>query len=427
MFQNFYKYYLNKYNMKFEVMKGMKDWVPSEQIEINRILDVIRTNFEKYGFRPFDTPLIESLDTLTNKYDDDSEIVGEIFKVKDRGNRDLGLRYDLTIPLCRYIASQKQLKLPFKRYAIGKVFRDGPIKAGRAREFMQCDADIVGISGQKVEAETLKMFFDTYQELGIKAVLEINNNKILRGALLQEGFKEKDLDSVILSIDKLKKVGEKGVLKEIGDKGLETLKASKAIKILSCKEFKDITKLAKNDLLIEGIKELEELTILLKKLKVEFRVNFSMSRGLNYYTGNIWEMYDKTEKFKSSIGSGGRYDKGIGNYIDDGREFPAFGVSFGLVPILACLQSESPAETLTDIIVCPLEEELYEDSLKIAQSLREKGKNVEICYDYKLKKGFDYAEFVGASEIVIFGKKDLEEGVYTIRNLETKKEVKIKF
>jgi histidyl-tRNA synthetase len=412
--------------MKFEVMKGMKDSIPSEQIEINRVLDVIRINFERYGFRPFDTPLIEYLETLTNKYDEDAEIVGEIFKVKDRGNRDLGLRYDLTIPLCRYIASQKQLKLPFKRYAIGKVFRDGPIKAGRSREFMQCDADIVGIEGQKIEAETLKMFFDTYKELGIKPILEVNNNKILRGALLQEGFKEKDLDSVILSIDKLKKVGEKGVLDEIKSKKLDEKKAKEGIKILSSKSFSEIKKLSKNELLTEGISELEELTLLLKELKVEFRVNCSMSRGLNYYTGNIWEMYDKTEKFKSSIGSGGRYDKGIGNYIDDGREFPAFGVSFGLVPILVCLESESKLESLTDVVVCPLEEELYSTSLKIAQSLREKGKNVEICYDYKLKKGFSYAEFVGASEIVIFGKNDLEEGVYTIKNLETKDEVKVR-
>ena len=139
--------------MTLEVLKGCTDSLPAEQIQINRILDIIRKNFEKYGFRPFDTPIIEYMDVLARKYDEDAEIVQEIFKVTDRGNRKLGLRYDLTTPLSRYVASQKQLKLPFRRYAIGKVFRDGPIKKGRVREFIQCDGDVIGISGTTIEAE----------------------------------------------------------------------------------------------------------------------------------------------------------------------------------------------------------------------------------------------------------------------------------
>ena len=414
----------------FETLKGTKDTLPSEQLKINEILKVITKNFEKYGFRPFDTPLIEYLETLTNKYDDDAEIVQEIFKVTDRGDRKLGLRYDLTIPLCRFIASQKQLKLPFKRYAIGKVFRDGPIRVGRQREFMQCDADVIGVKGQESEAETLKMFFDTYKELGIKSVLEINNNKILRGAFLQEGFKEKDLDSLILSVDKLKKIGEKGVIDEIEKKGFKINEAKKVISILTSKDFKEIRKIAKNELLIEGIDELEKLAKLLKKLKVDFRINFSMSRGLNYYTGNIWEMYkqdlsSKADEVTSSIGSGGRYDKGIGNYIDDGREYPAYGVSFGIVPIFACLNNGEEKISNTQVIVAPLDENLIEIALKIANDLR-KTQNVEICYDYKLKKAFDYAEYVGAKEIAIIGQKGVEKGVYTLRNLVSKKEKEVK-
>jgi histidyl-tRNA synthetase len=198
--------------MVYEVLKGTKDLEPSEQIKVNFILDVVRKNFEAHGFRPFDTPIIEYFDTLANKYDDDAEIVQEIFKVKDRGNRELGLRYDLTVPLCRYVASKKQLKLPFRRYAVGKVFRDGPLKKGRLREFIQCDGDVVGVKGIFIEAELLEMFYTTYREIGIDAVIEINNNKILRGVLLQCGFELKDLSSLILSVDKLKKIGEEGIL-----------------------------------------------------------------------------------------------------------------------------------------------------------------------------------------------------------------------
>lgn len=408
--------------MKFEVLKGTKDSIPSEQILLNKIQDTIRKNFEKYGFRPFDTPLIEYFETLSNKYDENSEIVQEIFKVKDRGDRNLGLRYDLTVPLCRFIASKKQLKLPFRRYAIGKVFRDGPIKVGRAREFIQCDADIVGIEGQNVEAETLEMFYNTYKELGINAVLEINNNKILRGAFLEQDFKEEDLDSLILSVDKLKKIGEEGVLNEIKEKGFDTSKAKKSIKVLSSKNFKEFK--TENQVLKEGLAELETLTKLLTKLNVNFRINFSMSRGLNYYTGNIWEMYDLDENIKSSIGSGGRYDKGIGNYIGDGKSYPAMGVSFGIVPMMACLEEERK-EGVSEVLVVPLDEELIESAFEIAKKLREKY-NVEISYDFKLKKAFDYCDYLGTKKIAIIGKKDLENGEFTLKDLETKEEEKIK-
>lgn len=412
----------------FEVLRGTRDCLPKEQIKINKILDIIREGFESFGFRPFDTPIIEYFETLTLKYNEDAEIVQEIFKLSDRGKRGLGLRYDLTTPLSRFVASQKQLKKPFRRYQIGKVFRDGPIKAGRAREFIQCDGDVVGINGVEIEAELLDMFYQTYKKLGINAVLELNNNKILRGALLQEGFDEKDLSNVILSIDKLKKIGFDGVLDEIEKKGLSSKKASKSIKILSSKSFDEIKKLAKNDLLKEGIDELEILTNLIKSAGVEFRVNFSMSRGLDIYTGNIWEAYEKNEKISSSIGSGGRYDKVIGDYIGNSENVPAVGVSFGLVPILAILEDDGDSEGLTDILVVPLEVDLVKSAFSVASFLREKKKcNVEIFYEYKLKKAFSYAQFLGCDKIAIIGKQDLEKGQFTLKSLSSGDEEKIDF
>ncbi len=412
--------------MRFEVLKGTQDSEPKDQIRINAILDIIRANFESYGFRPLDTPIVEYFETLTLKYDKNAEIVEEIFKLSDRGKRKLGLRYDLTTPLSRYVAANnKKLKKPFRRYQIGKVFRDGPIKTGRAREFIQCDGDVIGTSGVEIEAELLTMFYNTYKELGITPILEINNNKILRGALLQEGFKQKDLSSIILSIDKLKKIGEKGVLDEIKEKGFDIKKAKAAIETLSAKDFKAIEKLTNDDLLKEGIEELKKLTAMLKEFKVEFRINFSMSRGLDIYTGNIWESYDKKEKITSSLGSGGRYDKVIGEYASSNEEIPAVGVSFGLVPIMACLKDGSEKEGLTQILVVPLEAEFAIQAQTLAQTLR-KDFRTEVYYGYKLKKAFDYAQYLGCDNIAILGKKDIEEGKYTLKNIVSGKEGKIK-
>lgn len=411
-------------NENYETLKGTSDTLPCEMIRQNEVLDIIREGFEKYGFRPFDTPIVEYFETLAGKYDEDAEIVQEIFKVTDRGSRSLGLRYDLTNPLCRFVASQKQLKKPFRRYQIGKVFRDGPIKVGRLREFFQCDGDVVGEEGVAIEAELLSLYSQTYDKLGIDYIVELNSNKILRGAFLQLGFAEKDLQTLILSVDKLKKIGEEGVLEEIKKKGFDEKKVKDAISILNCKSFVEIEKKAKIDILKEGIEELKELTLLLEG-EVEYRVNFSMSRGLAIYSGNIWEVYDKNNKVTSSIGGGGRYDRVIGEYQGSYEIIPAVGVSFGLVPIIACLDNGNSKEGLTDILVVPLEKDLVVKSFKIAKKLRKK-QNVEVFYGYKLKKAFSYAEYLGCDRLAIVGKKDLDEGFYTLKNIKTGKEEKFK-
>lgn len=414
--------------MIFETLKGTKDIEPKEQIILNNIINTIKKNFELYGFRPFDTPIIEFLDILTLKYDETAEIVQEIFKTTDRGNRELGLRYDLTTPLSRFVASKKQLKKPFKRYQIGKVFRDGPIKRGRVREFTQCDADIIGLKGIEPEAETLFMFYNTYKELEINAIIELNNNKILRGSFLQFGFEEKNLSDLILSVDKLKKIGEIEVLKEIKEKGLDYKKAKKAIDILSSNDFKELNQITTNEILKEGIEELEKLTKILNLLNVNYRINFSMSRGLDIYTGNIWEVYDLDRNISSSIGSGGRYDKVIGDYIGDKKEYPAFGVSYGLVPIYTVLEKKIiQKEGITKLLIVPLKQELTIKTLKIANEYRKKEINTEIFYGYKLSKAFDYCDYLGIEELIVIGEKDIENKEYTLKNLKTKEETKIKF
>lgn len=414
---------------QLEILKGTQDCAPVDQIKINKVLDVIRSNFESFGFRPFDTPIIEMLSTLTLKYDDDAEIVGEIFKLSDRGERELGLRYDLTTPLSRFVAMNPHLKKPFRRYQIGKVFRDGPIKKGRLREFTQCDGDVIGVEGVEIEAEILNMFYSTYKELSINATIELNNNKILRGALLESGFNIDDLSSVILSIDKLKKIKLEGVLTEIKEKNLDEKKAKIAIDILSSKTFDEIKKIAKNEILIDGINELEKLVKYLKEQGVEYRINFSMSRGLDIYTGNIWEAYDLDRTISSSIGSGGRYDKVIGEYANNGKDYPAVGISFGLVPIIAVLDKKEngKTQTVTKILVAPLEKEVAIDAIKLANLLRLQSDNVEVFYGFKMKKIFDYCDYLGVEKLIILGKRDIENKEYILKDLKTKKEERTEY
>lgn len=421
----------------FEVLKGTTDSSPLEQIKINFVLDILRKNFESYGFRPFDTPLIEFMDTLTLKYDDDAEIVNEIFKVRDRGERSLGLRYDLTTPLCRFMAQHKTLKKPFRRYHMAKVFRDGPIKKGRMREFIQCDGDVVGVKGQEIEAELLEMFHLSYLELGIKSIIELNNNKILRGAFLQVGFHKEDLSDLILSVDKLKKIGLDGVLEEVQAKNYSISKARDAIELLSCETLRELKGVGFHELLLEGINELQDLLDYLGD-SIEYRLNFSMSRGLDIYTGNIWEAYSKDDLISSSLGSGGRYDKVIAEYINGGQLLepnsdllvPAVGVSFGLVPILACLQDElKDREGITQRVLCVMSsnKELVKSARSLASKFRLDGIKTELVYGIKLKKVFEYCDYLGARELVIFGEKDLEQHEVQIKNLDTKEVRVVKF
>lgn len=415
--------------INFEVLKGTKDYVGLDAKIKEKLFSTLKEEFMKNGFRPFQTPHIEYIDTLTNKYNETAEIVQEIFKVTDRGDRNLGLRYDLTIPLCRYLAQNiKSMKLPFRRFHIGSAFRDGPVKSGRLREFEQCDCDVVGLKGQDVEIELMELFYRCYKKLGIDVVIELNSNKILKGALKQCNFTEEDLDSLVLSIDKLKKIGIEGVLKEIKESGFNVDDAKLAIEILELSDFNVMKEKATHEQLIEGIDELQTLVEGCQELQIPIRINFSMSRGHAYYTGNIWEVYDVKKRVTSSIGAGGRYDRGISDYIGTEEEIPACGISFGVVGIMEILSQEMKDECtgVSDVLVVGLDSSLTTQCNTIANQMREsENKNVELYYG-KLKKAFEYCESLGIKEIVVFGKKDEENKSFNIKNLESGEERKIK-
>ena len=187
-------------------VKGTTDYSPREQYIRNYISDTLKCVFEKYGFKPLQTPLLCYYDLLALKYDEENDILKEVYKVSDQGNRNLALRYDLTVPFAKYIAINQNTKLPFKRYEIGEVFRNGPVKLGRDREFIQCDVDSVGIEGQLVEAEFIALYVEAYSKLGIDVVIKYNNRKFLSGIIIEAGISEELITDTITIIDKFEKL-----------------------------------------------------------------------------------------------------------------------------------------------------------------------------------------------------------------------------
>ena len=203
--------------------KGTQDINIEEKIQINKIIKIITEVFEKYGFNPLQTTTLEKYETLAAKYAGGSEILKETFKLKDQGSRELGLRYDLTVPLARYIAMNPNLRMPFKRYELGQVFRDGPIKTGRYREFTQLDADTVGSSNMLADAELLAITSEIFSKLKLKFIIRVNNRKILDAILEAYNIPQDKRETVILSIDKLDKIEISGVKKSCKKRALRIL------------------------------------------------------------------------------------------------------------------------------------------------------------------------------------------------------------
>jgi histidyl-tRNA synthetase len=388
--------------------KGVNDIPPSRKILQNQVVDVIRRAFELYGFAPLETPLIERWETLSAKFaaGDDSDALREIFSLQDQGKRKLGLRFDLTVPLARYVAMNPNLKMPFKRYEMGPVFRDGPIKTGRTRQFWQCDADVVGNSSMLAEAELLAIFQEVFDKLDLPVVIKVNNRKLLNGILSQVGVKDKE--GAIISIDKLEKIGVAGVCKEL------TCTSQQKDDIFSLIEpgisLSALKKKITDPEGLEGVKELEELFKYLRKLKVKFKFDVSLARGLAYYTGTVYEVFAK-KGISCSIGSGGRYDDMIGSYLGGGRIVPAVGISFGLVPIMECLDNDDVSST--KIFLIPINV----DCLGIAQQLRGMGVNTDVASKKGLSKNLQYASALGIPYVAIVGEDEVKKGKILLRNM----------
>lgn len=413
--------------MKLMNVKGTVDNLPNKEIIRRKVVNTLTDTFEKYGYLPLDTSILCYYDLLASKYSGGSEILKEVYTLKDQGDRTLGLRYDLTVPFSKVISMNvgKEINLPFKRYEVGKVFRDGPVKTGRAREFYQCDVDICGIEGTFIEAEMLMMTIECYKKLGIDVYIEINNRKLLEGFIIEADIDKELSSKVILSVDKLAKIGESGVREELREYNIDNTKLDKLFSFFKC-SINDLDNMnITNNSFIEGREEIKELFNYITSLSLEEECKFTpyLARGLEIYTGVVWEVFDKKQRLTCAIGGGGRYDKIITNFIDDGNKYPALGISFGLVPICEILENKSK-ESFYDLLIIPMDTNI--ESLRLAATFRNKGIKVIIEMNKKkIKKALDSANKNNIPYVIILGQNEINNNTIEIKDMNSSTNIKV--
>lgn len=376
---------------KSQPVKGFRDFIGEEARKRFLVRRLIEKTFENYGFEPAETPVIEYEEFVRGNNADD-ETVSDIFKLKDKGKRELALRYEFTFQLKRLAKNQK---LPFKRYQIGPVFRDEPTsaKGARFRQFTQCDADTIG-SGPNEEAETFAMLKRILDSLDIKFEIKINNRKLLNEILEEAKIKDEEKTRVIREIDKLDKLPESEVAKNLGE-----YNAQKLLKIFK-KPEKDFEKYSK-------YAEIKQLKKLAKEYGVELKFSPSLARGLSYYNGTIFEV--KTRELSETICAGGAF------MVDKTQ---SFGASFGLERI-AGLANAKDEDKQTLIISLGRDK----DSIKISEKLRDGKINATLLLDKSPAKALEYANSKNIKKVLIVGEKDAPK--VTLKDMETGKEEKL--
>ena len=404
--------------MRLMNVKGSSDSLPSSEVIKREVVRTLTDTFECYGYLPLDSSILCYYDLLASKYAGGSEILKEVYTLNDQGDRKLGLRYDLTVPFAKVISMNinKGISLPFKRYEVGKVFRDGPVKSGRAREFYQCDVDVCGISGSFIEAEMLKMTVSCYKKLGIDVDILINNRKLLEGLIISCDIDSDVVNRVILSVDKLDKIGEDGVRRELSEFNISNDKLDKLFGYFKM-SFDEIMNLSiSNDMFILGKEEISELFLYIDKLGLtECKFTPYLARGLEIYTGVIWEVFDRDKRLTCALGGGGRYDKIITNFIDDGNSYPAVGISFGIVPICEILR-DSYDDSLCDVLIVPMNTNL--ECLEFASLIRERGIRALIEMSGKrVGKVLEKADKSNIPYVIVIGENEINSGYIEIRDM----------
>lgn len=369
-----------------ETIKGFNDYTGEIAEKRALIMEVIRQTFERYGFQPAETPIIEAEEFVKGDNSND-EAVRDIFKLEDRGKRKLALRYEFTFQLKRLA---KGKKLPFKRYQIGYNFRDEPIRKGRTRQFIQCDADIVG-STLKDEAENFSIFTEVLKNLGIESTIYINNRKLLNQII--EESKVKNKEEVIRELDKLDKLPKKEVKENLKKYNAEFL-------VDTLTQSEDFFKK------YPAYSQIEELKKYCKLFGVEVEFRPFLARGFSYYNGTVFEVWSK--KLPVSICGGGSY------MVENNQ---ATGISFGLEPLMLL----SPLKLEIDkYLIVSLDQD--KKSIELARKLRSKGKIVSIFYG-KPSKALDYANSYKIKKVIFVGKKEVEKKKYMIKDMQTGKEI----
>src|SRR3989338_1317775 len=413
--------------MNLKTPKGTRDFLPEEMIVRQNMIDTLKGIFERYGFSPLETPIFELYSVLSSKYAGGSEILKETFKFKDQGDRELALRYDLTVPFAKVIGTNPQLKMPFKRYAICPVFRDGPIASARYRQFIQCDVDVVGVKQMAADAEIIALTDTAFKAFGFNATIKINNRKLLNGLLSYCGIKKSDLEKTIIIIDKMDKIGKEGVKKELRENDITEQIITKIFALFTItgtneNKLQELSNLKLDEEGKAGLEELGKVVSFCKALSVEPEVTLSLARGLAYYTGTVFETYLIGSNVKSAVCAGGRYDEMIGKFLGN-VEMPAVGISFGLDRLYDALieKEKSTQKTVTELYIIPIG--TLEQSLSIAKQCRDAGVKVDLDLRNKgISKNLDYANSLGIPFVLLIGENELKDGKLKLKDMKTGKE-----
>ena len=418
--------------------KGMRDFLPQEMLKREYVFDIVRDVFHTYGFEPLQTPVLELNETLMGKYGEDAEKL--IFQAQHPGGKEaLALRYDLTVPLARVVAQyQNDITLPFKRYQLSPVWRAERPQRGRYREFYQCDADIVGIASMSADAEILGVVVTALTRLGFKQfMVKVNNRKLLTGMGQYSGVADAQLGDLYRSIDKFDKVGAEGVQKELLERGIDREAVARMLDLIQARQpglgNLDYLQSVMGDIptAAEGIRELRELAGFLEDSYISmehYEFDFTMVRGLGYYTGPIFETVI-TEPNLGSVTGGGRYDDLVGLFRKE--SLPTTGTSLGIERIIDLMSELDlyPADfggTVVQVLVTVFGDDTRREATKLTAELRASGiKTEQYMEDKTLGRQFQHADKRGIPLVAILGSDEIKAGVVKLKRLSDGAEVSV--
>ncbi len=422
---------MDKIKVEPKTLPGFMELLPNDQIRFNEIKEKIQKSYEKFGFLPLDTPVIENSEVLLAKAGGETE--KQIYRF-NKGDSDLSLRFDLTVPLAKYVAEYYgELSFPFKRYQIGKVYRGEKAQAGRFREFYQCDIDIIGDGSLSImhDAEIPSVIYTTFKSLGFEDfTICINNRKILNGMFEYLKLSEKSVE-ILRIIDKIEKIGKENVIQELKNLQVEEDKIDTIMKFLEIKgtsdeKIEDLRNLGiDTETFNQGVDELETVIKQIRICKVpdkNFKVDLSIARGLDYYTGTVYETFLDNYKKLGSVCSGGRYEN-LAEYYTD-KKLPGVGISIGLSRFFYQIDKENIIEnknkSISKVLVVSMSDEQMGYSLDIATTLRNAGINTEVFLeDKKLKAKFKYADKLSIPYVAVIGEDEMKNSAVTLKNMET--------
>ena len=416
-------------------LKGFRDYPPELMIPREKLLETCRRVYRSYGFAPLDTPALEYAEILLGQAGEESAKL--MYRFRDHGDRDVGMRFDLTVPFARFAAQNiNKLGTPFKRYAMGPVWRGENTAHGRYREFWQCDFDTIGTTSNASDIETALVIHDLLAALGFERFTIRINNRLLLNGLLESLGVAGQAGPCLRALDKLPKIGKDAVIAEMGEKGIATAQAEKVLTLAGMtgnnEEILDrvAADFGGNERTAEGVRRLRELlsvTVCAGVDPTRLKIDLSIARGLDYYTGTIYETFLTDLPSIGSVCSGGRYDNLAGMYTK--QTLPGVGASLGLDRLLAAMEELKllpKTATPAPVLVLQFAPERLGEYQQLARKLRAEGIGVEVYPEpKKLGVQFKYAEARGFRLGVIAGPEEFDKGIWKIKDLEKRTETAV--